>query len=94
MKERTHHGRRQLERTGESLDISLDDHPTIIRIRMQLPPWPQQVSKSYSFFIALLVLIRFDVLLNYKSAASYDDHLLFLFIDIFCQIAVVHFGTS
>ena len=66
----------------------------IIRIRTQASPLVLAGSEVIFLFIALLVLIRFDVLLNYKSAASHDDHLLFLFVDIFCHIAAVHFGTS
>ena len=93
MKGWTHRGGRELEHAGESLDISLDDYATIIRIRTQLSPWPQQVSKSYSFFIALLVLIRFDVLFNYKTTPEYEGHLPFIFIDILRQLAAVHFGT-
>ena len=92
MKGRAHHRGKQLERIGESLDIPLDDHPTILRIRTQLP-LVSAGSEVIFLFIALLVLICFDALLNYKYAASHDDHLLFLFIDIFCQTTAIHFGT-
>ena len=48
MKGRTYQGGKHLKRIRESLDIPLDDHPIIPRIRTQ-PPWSQQVLKSYFF---------------------------------------------
>ena len=65
MKGRTHHRGKQLECAGESLDIPLDYHPTILRIRMQLP-LVSAGSEVIFLFIALLVFVRLDVLFNYN----------------------------
>ena len=42
---------KQFERIKESLDIPLNDHPTTLRIRIQLPPaWSQQVPQLYFIY--------------------------------------------
>ena len=81
MKGRTYQGGKQLEHARESLDIPLDDHPTILRIRTQIP-LVSAGSEVIFLFIALLVLVRLNVLFNYNMWL-YMTHTFCSFILIF-----------
>ena len=92
MKGRTYQGGKQLERVRESLDIPLDDRPITTRVRSQ--PHPPGLSRFRSHISFYCTSIRTPRrIIQLQNAALYDAYLLFFLIDIFCQVAVVHYGT-
>ena len=88
MKGRTYQGGKQLERVRESLDIPLDDHPIILRIRTQ-PPGLSRFLSHISFYRTTCIRMPRRII-QLQHADLYDAYLLFFLIDILCQVAVVH----
>ena len=90
MKGRTYQGGKQLKRVRESLDIPLDDHPIIQRIRTQ-PPSLSRFQSHISFYHITCTRTHRRVI-QLQHVALYDASLLLFLVDTLCQMAFVHYG--